>query len=217
MVARLSRNWRTLGAVAIMSAAVAWTAPAEEKAAPPAGKAAEKPGDKTASGAEPARAEYVGVETCRGCHPDEYRVWAGSKHSRSFVSLQTESARKISCEPTATPGIPTEKMMRECSPCHARGMEIPRRDRSKTFHPEDGVHCEACHGPGGHYAKEEIMKDPCRRTEAGLKKLRKEECLQCHKERPSHAILERPAFDHEKMWPKIAHRNSAKPAKEQKP
>jgi len=97
-------------------------------------------------------------------------------------------------------------MMAECSKCHARGMQVPRSERGKDFHPEDGVQCESCHGPGGHYAKEEVMKDPALRTEAGLVKLRTDECLQCHKEKPNHAILQKKPFDYETMWPKIAHK-----------
>ena len=156
-------------------------------------------------------ADYVGAEACGACHSLEYKAWAGSSHARSFVALQTATARKVSEEPKAYAGMPSEKMMKECSPCHAPGMDIPARERPRGFHPEDGVQCESCHGPGGHYAKDEVMRDGASRKAAGLGKLRKEECLRCHELRPSHAILGKPAFAHEKMWARIAHRNSAKP------
>ncbi len=158
-------------------------------------KAAEKP---------PPTPSFVGPEACKACHPRAYGTWAGSKHSRSFVALGTAMARKVSGEPGAYAGMPSEKMTKECSPCHARGMEVPRKERG-GLHPEDGVQCETCHGPGGHYAEEAVMKDPKRRTEAGLGKLGPEGCLRCHKQKDSHEVLGRVPFDFPKHWAKIEH------------
>jgi hypothetical protein len=152
--------------------------------------------------------KYAGPETCKGCHPAEYKVWAGSNHGRSFVSLGTAMGRKIAADPTAYPGMPSAMMMKQCSPCHARGMDVPREARGK-FHPEDGVQCEVCHGPGGHYAVEEVMRDPVKRKEAGLGKPKPEGCLECHKAKESHMVLGRAPFDFEKYWAKIRHGKSA--------
>jgi hypothetical protein len=161
-------------------------------------------GEAKGSEKTPPTAKYAGPETCKGCHPDEYKVWAGSNHGRAFVALGTAMGRKISADPTAYPGMPSPKMMKDCSPCHARGADVPREERGK-FHPEDGVQCETCHGPGGHYAVEEVMKDPVRRKNAGLGKLEPEGCLECHKQKESHAVLGRAPFDFEKYWAKIRH------------
>jgi hypothetical protein len=211
MSTRSRISWGKLG-LAWISACLALAALAQE-ASPPKEKAAiAEPGvsESKAKDATPGEksatpGQYVGAETCKGCHPQQYKVWAGSKHARSFVALQTSTARLISEEPRAYAGIPSPKMMKECTQCHARGMEIPRRERGKDFHPEDGVQCETCHGPGGHYATESVMKDPAERVKAGLVKLQAKDCLQCHKERPTHTILGKPPFDHENFWPKIAH------------
>jgi len=163
-----------------------------------AGFAAE---EKPASGKKPA---YTGAAACNECHAAEYKTWTGSRHGRAFVMLQTAMARKIAADPDAYAGIPGAKMVKECSPCHAPGMEIPKAERG-SFHPEDGVQCETCHGPGGHYANEDTMKDPGRRADAGLRKPTQERCLECHKERPSHAILGKGPFEFEKYFAKIQH------------
>ena len=179
----------------------------------PRGAAEKAPAPVTAPGEAakaPPKPATVGPQACRTCHPEEYKVWVGSKHARAFVSLQTPAARQVSAEPKAYAGMPTQKMMSQCSSCHAVGMSIPRRERERSFHPEDGVHCEACHGPGGHYANAETMKDPARRAQAGLVEPGKDGCLSCHMEKPSHAVLGKPAFEFVRAWTKIAHGPKAK-------
>ncbi|MEW6744391.1 MAG: multiheme c-type cytochrome [Planctomycetota bacterium] len=195
----------SLGVVFLLSAFLAAIPLAQEKTQVPKFPAEGAPPAAREPPAQEEKAGYVGSETCKSCHPEAYRVWLGSNHGRSFVILQTAAARQVSEEPNAYAGIPSPKMMAECTPCHAPGLEIPKKERG-GLHPEDGVQCETCHGPGGHYADEETMKDPVRRVQAGLNKLTPEGCLRCHKEKPSHVVLGRPPFDFEKYWAKFDHR-----------
>ena len=41
---------------------------------------------------------YAGSEACKECHLDEYKVWAGSSHARSFVALGTAMGRQIALQ-----------------------------------------------------------------------------------------------------------------------
>ena len=77
--------------------------------------------------------------------------------------------------------------------------------RASGFHIEEGVKCERCHGPGGQHVEEGLslnrqavlatrMRSPC-----------EEDCLECHKEKPSHDLLGRKPFDFKKSMAQIAH------------
>lgn len=167
---------------------------------------------KAPEGATAPKEVYAGAQVCRECHVEEYRQWLGTSHARSFVSLQTATARRISEEPNAYAGMPSAKMMKECSPCHARGMDAAPAEREKGFHAEDGVQCEACHGPRGLHAKSKVGEVPgAKKGEDGVVMIARsktavlEQCMDCHKEKPSHAVLRRPAFDFETYWKKVAH------------
>ena len=63
----------------------------------------------------------------------------------------------------------------ECASCH--------QPDASAF--EDGVGCEACHGPGSAYAELDVMIDPFKSRAAGLQEA-DESCAYCHN--PSHAF-----------------------------
>ena len=185
----------------------------------PAGEQAEPKTDpKTVLPAEPkavlpeepkelAKADlvYTGTEACKPCHPEAYKLWTGSHHARSFVVLGTELARKIAVEPGAAPGMPSQKMMRDCSPCHAIGTQIPMALRGE-FHPEDGVQCETCHGPGPRHIEAANKPDYKPGSEPELRTRGMEACMACHKEKKTHGILGLVPFDYKESWPRIDHR-----------
>ncbi|MGZ3447545.1 MAG: multiheme c-type cytochrome, partial [Myxococcaceae bacterium] len=41
-----------------------------------------------------AAADFLGSESCKGCHPDAYTAWRASKHARSMESLTAEQQRE---------------------------------------------------------------------------------------------------------------------------
>ena len=47
-----------------------------------------------------------------------------------------------------------------CLGCHATASDVEAWQLDPTFHIEDGVQCERCHGPGSEYKPEAIMRDP---------------------------------------------------------
>ncbi|HCP45181.1 MAG TPA: hypothetical protein DIU15_04020 [Deltaproteobacteria bacterium] len=74
--------------------------------------------------------QNLGPSKCVECHRTEQRHWSRSGHARAMKTLSQKGAANNM----------------ECVPCHAVAKtESPTK--AKDFH-DDGVSCEACHGPG---------------------------------------------------------------------
>lgn len=92
------------------------------------------------------RAQFVGVDVCKNCHGSEsignqYRVWRSSPHSNAFLVLRTGKSREIA----KNAGVAEPYNDRKCLKCHTTGGG--RTEATK----DEGVGCEACHGPGSEY------------------------------------------------------------------
>ncbi len=151
---------------------------------------------------------FVGADVCARCHQGEamgyqHCKWILSKHSRAFATLATAESKEIA----RLSGVPQEPQDSPiCLGCHATGAEAENWEKDETFHTEDGVQCEKCHGPGSEYMDEAVMKDPKAATDAGLIRPTKKDCLNCHLTKGSHvAVLKAPEIDMEKAWTQIAH------------
>jgi hypothetical protein len=94
----------------------------------------------------------IGSSSCRTCHRALYEDWERSAHGQSAAVLSFEQ----SFDPA-------------CAPCH-----VPD---DGVF--DNGVGCEACHGPGSAYAELNVMIDPLKRDAAGLRNAG-EACAYCH-------------------------------------
>jgi hypothetical protein len=103
--------------------------------------------------AAPARAGYVGAETCLTCHPEAYAAWKPSEHARATESL-SEAQRKEW----------------RCLQCHA-----PAADQGVV-----GVSCETCHGGGEWYWPSHVMRDKELARAAGLLDADAKSCGLCH-------------------------------------
>jgi len=135
--------------------------------------------------------KYIGVKKCKVCHNDnvgvnQYKIWQNSPHAFAFQRLKTAKAREIALKHK----IKNPTKSRKCLKCHTTGM-----GRNKSIY-EEGVGCEACHGPGEIYndvgnhvdftdkpkgyriAKKNGMY-PILDYETNLKK-REKLCLYCH-------------------------------------
>jgi hypothetical protein len=77
---------------------------------------------------------YVGAASCGGCHPEQLRQWAASKHAKALAAL----ARK------------RQEVNPECVPCHVTAFGEPGGYRLGAAAAVDlgNVQCEACHGFG---------------------------------------------------------------------
>ncbi|MHC4178994.1 MAG: multiheme c-type cytochrome, partial [Planctomycetota bacterium] len=151
---------------------------------------------------------YVGVKVCAKCHQGEgmgYQQckWALSKHAKAYAALSKPEAKEIA----RLSGIPQEPQQSPmCLGCHATAAHAEQWEKDDTFHIEDGVQCERCHGPGSEYQEEEIMVDQKAATAAGLMMPTREDCMGCHKVKGSHvAVHKLPKLDMEKAWKETEH------------
>lgn len=157
----------------------------------------------------PAKPVYVGSRVCAGCHNGpgmghQYSRWLLSKHAQAYAAL----SRPESWEIAKISGLREEPWKAQiCLGCHSTAFKADERELDpETFRREDGLQCEACHGPGSEYATEAVMRDRKAAMMAGLKMPTKDDCLVCHMEKGSHiAVLRNPAVDIEEAWKQIAH------------
>lgn len=151
---------------------------------------------------------YIGVKACSECHASEamghqFSKWRLTAHAGAYASLAKPESKSIA-ELAGIPGEPQTARM--CLGCHATAAETEDWERLDDFHVEDGLQCEACHGPGSEYAFRDIMQDREKAVAMGLRLGAKDTCMVCHRDKGSHkAVLNTPPFDLEASWQRIAH------------
>ncbi|HYK87783.1 MAG TPA: multiheme c-type cytochrome, partial [Acidobacteriota bacterium] len=149
-------------------------------------------------------AKYVGNEVCGTCHTREYKLWLGTKHARTWVMLgMADRAANVGAQLEMKASAPQFSAV--CLGCHGTAADVPDGYRANTFHIEDGVQCERCHGPGERYATREAMKDKQMAISLGLRLPDRTLCVECHKAKPSHAFMEKKPFDFDTSYKKIVH------------
>lgn len=98
--------------------------------------------------------EVVGVARCRGCHSAAFAQWASTPHARAAAGLS-----------------PAQQVDPQCSACHS----------TDAARGHLNVQCESCHGPGGAYWPEGVMRDPIVARALGLEQPDAERmCRRCH-------------------------------------
>jgi hypothetical protein len=99
---------------------------------------------------------YVGSESCKPCHLQEYEQWNTTGHAQAYATLEEVGSQ---FDP-------------ECVICHVVGMEYKSGfiSQEQTAHLKN-VGCENCHGPGS-----EHVKTPGKIKTSGPKST----CLDCH-------------------------------------
>jgi len=93
--------------------------------------------------------EYIGSESCKGCHSEAYTIWKGTPHSHAYKTLENAT------NPSLRQYDP------ECIVCHTvgYGYKTGFRDEKSTAKLMN-VGCESCHGPGsGHRDAEQLLKE----------------------------------------------------------
>jgi len=157
------------------------------------------------SGKEPI---YIGSQACGQCHDGpaighQFSKWRLSGHAQAYAALSLPEAKEI----TRLSGITEEPhRAKMCLGCHATASEEEDWRHGDGFHLEDGLQCEACHGPGSEYAVREVMRDRPRALANGLKLPPLEDCLVCHRVKGSHdAVLKKSPFQLEAAALRVAH------------
>jgi hypothetical protein len=126
---------------------------------------------------------YVGSEKCgKMCHNSEkggmqYSIWLKGKHAAAFTSLGTEKAKEVAKKAGVTDD---PQKSNRCVPCHVTGFGVKKELIEPTCTYNEGVGCEACHGPGSEYKKINNMKNHDLAVAAGLVEQKEAVCIRCH-------------------------------------
>jgi hypothetical protein len=124
--------------------------------------------------------KYIGNTKCKMCHNNPAKgqiwdTWSKTKHAAAYATLANEEAKKIAKEK----GIEDAQKDAKCLVCHVAGYGKPSADK---YSMEEGVGCEACHGPGEKYWTPKVMADKKLAMENGLVEPTEELCVTCHNE-----------------------------------
>jgi YVTN family beta-propeller protein len=144
---------------------------------------------------------YLGNRVCAECHVKEYKAWLGSGHARTWVMLGSRNAALVGQQLGIKNSNPQYNI--KCLMCHGTAADVDPNWRAANFHIEEGVKCESCHGPGEEHTL--FMKKNPRGQMGRLKMPTPEDCLVCHKAKPSHAQLKKDPFDLDADMRKISH------------
>lgn len=120
-------------------------------------------------------ANYVGAETCAGCHAREYEIWQKTPHAHAMATLEKKS----------------QQFDNECVGCHVVGFEKGGFQSLMTTPQLANVQCESCHGPAREHTLKPAKGFGHMETPVG--------CVQCHTQPNS------PDFDFSTYWPQVAH------------
>jgi formate-dependent nitrite reductase cytochrome c552 subunit len=97
--------------------------------------------------------DFVGAESCKGCHAEAYESWRQSKHARAHDSLS-----------------PQQQQDARCLSCHSPNLSEQQAN----------VTCETCHGGGQYYSAQYVMKDSELVRLVGLLDPSEKTCRTCH-------------------------------------
>ncbi len=155
-----------------------------------------------------AQDDYVGSETCRGCHESQFDKVAGTKHGK-LGTLAAWKGKVVGCESCHGPGkahvegggdkskikvfknMNSKAVSETCLTCHA-GKESHNNFR-RGEHWRNNVGCTDCHSPHGadhanampgsiEFVADAAKQKPNRATSAMLKSSEPQLCMSCHNE-----------------------------------
>jgi hypothetical protein len=140
--------------------------------------------DNIAQDEKPA---YGGVATCKACHMTTksgaaFKKWQAGPHSKAFETLKNAQSKEIA----AKMGIDDPTTADACLKCHVTAHGVDASLIGPKFSIEEGVSCEACHGPGSLYKSRKVMQDitdgKVDGATLGLIEPTEEVCVSCHNE-----------------------------------
>ena len=126
--------------------------------------------------------KYVGSKSCKKCHNKssigkQYKVWEKSKHAKAFELLKSEKAQEVMTKLNLTTKATEEP---KCLKCHVSGYGHPKTQYGPKYTFEEGVSCEACHGPAEFYDKPADEKTHQEAVGKGYIKPDEKLCRSCH-------------------------------------
>jgi hypothetical protein len=129
--------------------------------------------------------KYIGTAKCKMCHNSEakgkiYDKWASTGHAKAYQTLANDQSKALAKKA----GIDDATKSEKCLKCHVTGYKEPNGDK---YAMEEGVTCEACHGPGEHYWPMKMMQNKKLAMDNGLVEPTEALCVKCHnKESPTY-------------------------------
>ncbi|MHB1845099.1 MAG: multiheme c-type cytochrome [Deltaproteobacteria bacterium] len=113
-------------------------------------------------------ADWVGVQTCKACHPQAAAVWEAGPHARAASSLTDAQRQDASCTRCHAPDLPLEPAAQQAGA------------RPPTPEQRAGITCESCHGAGQYYSPGYVMRDAELARAVGLVDPSERSCRACH-------------------------------------
>jgi hypothetical protein len=150
---------------------------------------------------------FVGVKKCKTCHKSakkgaQYKQWKESKHAKAYETLGNAQSKEIA----KGKGIDNPQKADACLKCHVTAHGVDAALVDSTLKLEEGVSCEACHGPGSSYKKKKTMQSREKSIAAGMIIPDEKLCLKCHNpESPTYK-----EFKFDEMWKQVNHPNPQK-------
>ncbi len=156
---------------------------------------------RSVSGKKLPEYDYVGSRKCGECHTrgdtgGQYVSWMTSGHGHAYWELHTDWARFLASIRDEYADIEEPFSEWRCLKCHVTGAQESDGRFAGSFGKEEGVGCEACHGPGSAYIDPEIMSDRQLFLENGGRIADERTCRQCHED---------DSFHFDERLPKISH------------
>jgi hypothetical protein len=149
------------------------------------------------------KAQYIGAESCKLCHSrksvgGQFKIWKEEKHSKAFESLASPEAKELGTKM----GVSDPQKDERCLKCHVTGHGLPADAFAKTYKSEEGITCEACHGPASLYVEEANHTGEAAKSDKfGLLHPDEKTCVKCHnKDAPNYK-----EFHYDKSLEKIKH------------
>lgn len=156
---------------------------------------------------EKKKFSYVGVKKCKGCHMtsksgNQYKKWMEGPHAGAYETLANEESKAVA----AKLGLKEDPQKAgQCLKCHITAYGVDKELLAATYKIEEGVQCEACHGPGSDYYKLSAMKGladgSVKAEDVGYIMADEKLCVTCHNEESPTYI----PFKFEEKVKKVAH------------
>jgi hypothetical protein len=148
--------------------------------------------------------KYVGSKQCGECHKgkehgNQYVKWLASPHNVAYWRLATDYSKFLVSQREEYKDIEDPLEAERCLKCHSTGGDDPDAQFAPTFSKEQGVGCEACHGPGSEYMEQSVMEDRQKFLENGGVIPDEKVCRNCHTD---------DQFQYDESFKKIAHPKS---------
>lgn len=119
---------------------------------------------RSVQGAKTPSPQYIGSKACLSCHTAHEEgnsglIWLQSGHSHAYWRLAADWALYLGRLRPQYADLESPIADDRCLLCHVAGRQEDDALFAATYREEEGVSCEACHGPGSLYMDPEIMAD----------------------------------------------------------